>query len=111
MENIAHGAVVENHDFTQIRFDLCQIFDICAIAKRAVLAVVSAAKVFAFAFDPVNDRICVLLHGCSKNYEIVPFANLRIIESVIRRQKLQRDYFSPCAESRDNMDAHAHSTI
>lgn len=80
MENIAHGAVVEDHDFTQIRFDLSQIFDICAIAKRAVLAVVSAAKVLAFAFDPVNDGVCVLLHGCSKDYEIIPFANLEMVD-------------------------------
>lgn len=68
MENIAHGAVVEDHDFTQVRLDLCQILDVCAIAKGAVLAVVSAAKVFAFTFDPVDDGICVLLHRCSKDY-------------------------------------------
>lgn len=88
MENIAHGAVVENHDFTQIRFDLCQIFDICAIAKRAVLAVVSATKVFAFAFDPVNDRVCVLLHGCSEDYQIVPFADLIMVELVTGKVKI-----------------------
>ena len=90
MENIAHGAVVEDHDFTQVRFNLCQILDVCAIAKRAVLAVVSAAKVFSFAFDPVNDGICVLLHGCSKDYKIVPFADLRMTESVNVGQKQRR---------------------
>ena len=87
MENIAHGAVVEDHDFTQVRLDLCQILDVCAIAKGAVLAVVSAAKVFAFTFDPVDDGVRVLLHRCSKDYEIVPFADLRMTESVNVRQK------------------------
>jgi hypothetical protein len=81
VENIAHGTVVEDHDFTQVGFDLCQILDVCAIAKCAVLAVVSAAEVFAFAFDPVNDGICVLLHRCSENNEIVPFADLKVAVS------------------------------
>jgi hypothetical protein len=89
MENIAHGTVVEDHDFTQVGFDLCQILDVCAIAKCAVLAVVSAAKVFAFAFDPVDDGICVLLHRCSENDEIVPFADLRMAESVKEKQKAE----------------------
>ena len=111
MEYIAHRTVVENHDFAQIGFDLCQVLDVCAIAERAVLAVVSAAKVFSFAFDPVNDGICVLLHGCSKDYKIVPFADLKMAESVKGRQKQQKTAFSPCARSRDSMDAHVRSTI
>ena len=111
MKNIAHGAVVEDHDFTQVRFDLSQVLDVCAIAECAVLAVVSAAKVFSFAFDPVNDGICVLLHGCSKDYKIVPFADLKMAESVKGRQKQQKTAFSPCARSRDSMDAHVRSTI
>jgi hypothetical protein len=86
VENIAHGTVVEDHDFTQVRFDLCQILDVCAIPEGAVLAVVSAAKVFAFAFYPIDDGICVLLHRCSKDYEIVPFANLRMAELVSERR-------------------------
>jgi hypothetical protein len=86
VENIAHGTVVENHDFTQVRLDLCQIFDVCAISERAVLAVVSATKVFAFAFNPIDDGICVFLNRCSKDYEIVPFANLRMVELVSGRQ-------------------------
>lgn len=90
MENIAHGAVVKNHDFAQVRFDLRQILDVCAIAKCAVLAVVSAAKVFAFTFDPINDGICVLLHRCSKHYEIVPFADLKMAVSVRERERQQR---------------------
>jgi hypothetical protein len=81
VENIAHRTVVKDHDFTQVGFDLCQILDVCAIAKCAVLAVVSAAEVFAFAFDPVNDGICVLLHRCSENNEIVPFADLKVAVS------------------------------
>jgi hypothetical protein len=89
VEYIAHGAVVEDHDFTQVGFDLCQILDVCAIAKCAVLAVVSAAKVFAFTFDPVDDGICVLLHRCSENDEIVPFADLRMTESVKQKQKAE----------------------
>jgi hypothetical protein len=87
VENIAHGTVIQDHDFAQVGFDLCQILDVCAIAKCAVLAVVSAAKVFPLAFDPVNDGICVLLHRCSENNEIVPFANLRMVGSVRRRQR------------------------
>lgn len=82
MENIAHGTVVEDHDFTQVRLDLCQVFDVCAITEGAVLAVVSAAKVLAFAFDPIDDGICILLHRCSEDYKVVPFTNLRMAESV-----------------------------
>ena len=110
MKNIAHGAVVENHDFTQIRFDLCQILDVCAIAEGAVLAVVSATKVLAFAFDPVNDGICVLLHGCSKDYKIVPFADLNMPVSKGNAEQ-QNSQFLPCAKSRGSMDAHGHNTI
>lgn len=62
MEYIAHRTVVENHDFAQIGFDLCQVLDVCAIAKSAMLTIVSAAEIFTFAFQPVDDRICVFLY-------------------------------------------------
>lgn len=76
MKNIAHRTVVENHDLTQVWFYLCQILYICTIAECAVLTIVSAAEVFAFAFNPINDRISVFLYRRGEHNQIIPFANL-----------------------------------
>lgn len=66
MEDVAQGAVIQNHDFTKIRFNLCEILDISPIAKRAVLSVISSCKIFALDFQPVDDGIGVLLHRGSE---------------------------------------------
>lgn len=82
MKNIAHRAVIKNHDLTQIRFYLRQILYVRAIAECAVLAIVSAAEIFAFALNPIDDRISVFLYRCSEYYQIIPFADLMMTESV-----------------------------
>lgn len=75
MENITHRRVIQNHHFAQIRLHLSQVFDICAIPERAVLAVVAAGKVLSFSFQPIDDRVCVLLHRSCEDYQVVPFAH------------------------------------
>jgi hypothetical protein len=62
MENVAHGAVIEDHDFAQVGLNLSEIFDVGPVAKRAVLSIVSSSKVLALDFQPIDDRISVLLH-------------------------------------------------
>jgi hypothetical protein len=68
MKNIAHRAVVENHDLTQVGFYLSQILYVCTIAECAMLTIVSAAEVFAFTFNPINDGISVFLYRRSEYY-------------------------------------------
>lgn len=45
MEHIAHGAVIKNHYFAEIRLDLSEVLDVSPVAKRAMLSVVSPRKV------------------------------------------------------------------
>lgn len=61
VKDVAHGTVVQDHDFAKIRLDLGEILDVCAIAESAVLAVVAAGKVLALDLQPVNDGVGVLL--------------------------------------------------
>jgi hypothetical protein len=81
VEDVAHGAVINDHDLAQIGLHLCQILDVSPIAKRAVLPIVSACKVLALCFEPINDGIGILLHRGSKDDEIIPFANLDLMIS------------------------------
>jgi hypothetical protein len=76
VENIAHGAVVENHDFAEVGLDLGEVFDVCAIAERAVLAVVSSCKVLALHLEPVDDGVGVFLHRRGEDDEVVPLGYL-----------------------------------
>lgn len=62
MENVAHGAVIQDHDFAEIGLHLTQVLDIRPITKRAMLTVISPTKVLAFALEPINDRISILLN-------------------------------------------------
>lgn len=77
VKDITHWAVVENHDFTQIGLYLAKVLDVGAIAEGAMLAVISAAEVFTFAFEPVNNGVCVFLHGSCEDDKIVPLAHLQ----------------------------------
>lgn len=47
MENVAHGTVVQDHDFAEVRLYLSEVLDVCPVAESAVLAVVAAGKVLA----------------------------------------------------------------
>ena len=78
VEDVAHGTVIQDHDFAEVRLYLREILDICAVAKRAVLAVVAASKVLALDLQPVNDRVSVLLHRGRKYNKIVPFRDLAL---------------------------------
>ena len=44
MKDVAHRAIIHNHNLAQIRFDRANILDIRAIPIRAMLAVVSTAE-------------------------------------------------------------------
>lgn len=61
MEYIANGAVIEDHDLAQVRFNLRQILNIRPVTERAMLPVVPPCKVFTLDFQPVDNRIGVLL--------------------------------------------------
>jgi hypothetical protein len=50
MEDVAQGAVIKNHDLTEIRFNLSKILDISPIANSAVLPVVPPSEVLALHF-------------------------------------------------------------
>jgi hypothetical protein len=76
MKNVAHGAIVYNHNFAQVWLDLSQVFDVCPIPESAMLPIIPPSKVFALYFKPVDDRVGVLLHRCRKNNQIVPFTDL-----------------------------------
>lgn len=76
VKNVAHRTVVQDHYFAEVRLYLRKILDVCAVAKSAMLAVVSASKVLAFDLQPVNDRVGVLLNGCCEYDQVVPFRNL-----------------------------------
>lgn len=62
MENIAHWAVIENHNLAEIRLDLRKILDVRPVAKRAVLSIISPRKVLALYLEPVDYWIGVFLH-------------------------------------------------
>ena len=47
MENVAHGAIVKDHDFAEVRLDLSKIFDISPVAECAVLSIISSCEILA----------------------------------------------------------------
>lgn len=81
VKDVAHGTVVQYHDFAKVRLDLSEILDICAIAESAMLAVVAASKVFALDLQPVNDRVSVLLNRGREDNKIVPLRDLRFLSA------------------------------
>lgn len=76
VKHIAQGAVIENHDFTEIRLDLSKILDVGPVTESAVLPVVSSDKILALHLQPVDDGIGVFLHRGGEYNEIVPFTDL-----------------------------------
>ena len=67
VENVAHGAVINDHDFAQIRLDLGQILDISPVAKGAMLPIIAARKVLALCFKPIDDGVGIFLHRRSED--------------------------------------------
>jgi hypothetical protein len=105
MKHIAHGAVVNNHNFAQIWLDLSQVFNVGPIAKGAVLSIVSSCEVLALFLNQINDWVGVLLHGSGEDDEIVP---LRYLVSIrVRCTLCIRDQSIPFSRSRNNVGAHA----
>lgn len=47
VEDVAHRAVIKNHDFAEVRLDLGQILDVRPIAERAMLTIVPCSEVLA----------------------------------------------------------------
>lgn len=76
MKNVAHGAIVYDHNLTQVWLDLSQVFNVCPIPEGAMLSIIPSSKVFALYFKPVDDGVGVLLHRRRKNNQIVPFTDL-----------------------------------
>jgi hypothetical protein len=81
VKDVAHGTVVQDHDFAEVRLNLSKVLDVCAIAESAVLAVVAASKVLALDLQPVNDRIGVLLDRGREDNKIVPFRDLTLLSA------------------------------
>ena len=47
MENVAHGAVIEDHNLAEVRLHLSKILDVSPVTESAVLPVISSCKVLA----------------------------------------------------------------
>ncbi len=76
MKYIAGRTVVDDHDPTEVRFDATEILNVVASAKGTMLTVVTSDEILSILFEPVDDRIGVLLNRCGEDDEIVPFADL-----------------------------------
>ena len=62
VQNVAHGAVVQDHDLAQVWLYLAEILDVCAVPKGAMLTVVPRAEVLAFLLKVIDDWVCVFLY-------------------------------------------------
>lgn len=76
MEHIAQWAVVQDHNFTQVRFNGAEVLDECTMAIRTMLPVVSTGEEFPFLLKPIYDRVGIFLDRCRKNHKIVPLTHL-----------------------------------
>ena len=76
MEDVAHGAVVQDEHLGQVRLDAAQILNVRTVPERAVLSIVAPDKILAFLLQPIDDRVCVLLYRSSENDKLVPLAYL-----------------------------------
>ena len=76
MEGITDGAVVEDHNSTEIRFYRSQIFDVSPLTKSAMLAIVASRKIFALCLEPIYHRICIFLNAGSEDDKLIPLADL-----------------------------------
>jgi hypothetical protein len=94
MKGVADGAVIKDHHFAKIRFDLSQVLDISPIAQCAVLSVVSAREILPFAFKPVDDRVGVFLDRGSEGDQVIPFTNLRVLAGCSSRKMTRTVPFS-----------------
>lgn len=75
VENVAHWAVVQYNDLAQVRLYRAEIFDVCAIPECTVLPVIPSREELSLLFQPVDDRVCILLDGSCEHHEIIPFAD------------------------------------
>jgi len=62
MKHITQWAIIQNHDLAEVGLDGAQILDEGAVAIRTVLAIEAAGEEFALPLEPVDNRVCVLLH-------------------------------------------------
>ena len=108
MENVAHGAIINDHDFAQVWLHLCQVLDVCTVSKRAVLSIVPSCEVLALHFEPVNDRVGVFLYRGSEDYEVVPFTNLMAESAQSGSVEARSD--KPFSKTHRNTAACAHNT-
>lgn len=76
MEDIAHRTVVQDHHLAQIGFHGAQVFDVRAIAERAVLPVVAGLEVLPLLLEPVDHGVRVLLNTRRENNKFIPLADL-----------------------------------
>ena len=68
VEDIAHGAVIKDHDSAKVSLYMAKILNVRPVSKGTVLSIVSLAEIFTFQLKPVNNRVRVLLHRRSKTY-------------------------------------------
>lgn len=108
LKNVAHGAVINDHDFAQVGLDLSQVFDVSAIPEIAMLSVVPSYKVLALHLEPIDDGVGVFLHRGCKSNQIIPLTDLG---AYIRRViNLDMGAEIPSSKTRHNVDVCAHST-
>ena len=107
MKYVTQGAVIKNHDFAQVGLNLGEVLDVSPIAEGAVLPIVSSHKVLALHFQPIDDRVGILLHGGSEDDKIIPLTNLGLWSAEEVRCRQVRIPFS---KIRHNTAACEHST-
>lgn len=76
MEDVAHWAVVQDHDLAQVWFHRTKVLDVGSVPQGAVLSVISALEELSFLLKPVDDRVCILLNTGREDNEFVPLAHL-----------------------------------
>jgi len=99
VENIAHGAVVQNSHPTQIRLNATQILYVRAVPESAVLSIIPPLKEFSLLLQPIDNRVGVFLHAGGEHDELVPLADfakefvaMRTFVDVIEDGMLWADY-------------------
>ena len=76
MEHVAEGAVIQNHNFTEVWLYRAEILDERPVPKRTMLSIVTSREKLPFRFEPVDYWVGILLDGRCEDHQVEPFTNL-----------------------------------
>ena len=79
VEDVAHRAVINDHDFAKVRLHLGKVLDISSVSEGTMLPVIAACEVLAFRLEPVNDWVSILLHAGRECDQIIPLGDLDML--------------------------------